>query len=222
MSGKTSTYCTVLLSFSATNPCKVNNGGCSHLCLLAIISLKSHTCRCPNGMNMSADGVTCTGQPITGQPTPGPSPTGSTETTPTTTVVSTANTTPGPTKPNGSVIKTSKSPATVTVQTPKPPTNESGSRPHSPSATSRPSEPGIVARRTGKDTHSTVLDYTFHSKNIFAIKISDKNDDLRKCQSKLDCLIFEMLFIKELKLKLANRMSQTGQNYLFSQFTLQF
>ncbi|XP_027048198.1 low-density lipoprotein receptor-related protein 8-like, partial [Pocillopora damicornis] len=41
---------------NATNPCEVDNGGCSHLCLLAAVHPKSRTCRCPDGMNISANG----------------------------------------------------------------------------------------------------------------------------------------------------------------------
>lgn len=39
------------------NPCYINNGGCSHLCLLST----NHTrrCECPNLMDISQDGLTC-------------------------------------------------------------------------------------------------------------------------------------------------------------------
>ncbi|EDO43726.1 predicted protein, partial [Nematostella vectensis] len=40
------------------NRCGDNNGGCSHLCLLAAAPRK-FSCKCPNGMNMSSDGKTC-------------------------------------------------------------------------------------------------------------------------------------------------------------------
>lgn len=40
-------------------PCSVNNGGCSHLCLLAPAP-KSSSCACPTGINLQADGKTCT------------------------------------------------------------------------------------------------------------------------------------------------------------------
>uniref|UniRef100_A0AAY5EVI9 Low-density lipoprotein receptor-related protein 4 n=1 Tax=Electrophorus electricus TaxID=8005 RepID=A0AAY5EVI9_ELEEL len=40
-------------------PCSVNNGGCSHLCLLAPDS-KGSSCACPTGINLQVDGKTCT------------------------------------------------------------------------------------------------------------------------------------------------------------------
>ncbi|KAJ7383624.1 hypothetical protein OS493_026810 [Desmophyllum pertusum] len=119
---------------NATNPCEVNNGGCTHLCLLSIYNVKSHTCRCPNGMNMSADGLNCTGQPITEQPTPAPSSTGSTPTTPTqasTTVTgqvskTTKNTTPSTTsRSNIPVSKPSKAPSSTAKSPSSPAINNS-------------------------------------------------------------------------------------------------
>uniref|UniRef100_A0A8P4KAA0 EGF-like domain-containing protein n=1 Tax=Dicentrarchus labrax TaxID=13489 RepID=A0A8P4KAA0_DICLA len=41
------------------NPCSVNNGGCSHLCLLAPAP-KASSCACPTGINLQTDGKTCT------------------------------------------------------------------------------------------------------------------------------------------------------------------
>uniref|UniRef100_A0A3Q3ETX7 Low density lipoprotein receptor-related protein 4 n=1 Tax=Labrus bergylta TaxID=56723 RepID=A0A3Q3ETX7_9LABR len=41
------------------NPCAVNNGGCSHLCLLAPAP-KASSCACPTGINLQSDGKTCT------------------------------------------------------------------------------------------------------------------------------------------------------------------
>lgn len=38
------------------SPCAINNGGCSHLCLL---SLKSHKCECPHVMRLNDDNRTC-------------------------------------------------------------------------------------------------------------------------------------------------------------------
>ena len=38
---------------------------------------------------------------------------------------------------------------------------------------------------------------------------------LKKCQSKLDCLIFEMFFIKELKPTLNKQCDSIRENYLF-------
>lgn len=41
------------------SPCSVNNGGCSHLCLLAPAP-KASSCACPTGINLQTDGKTCT------------------------------------------------------------------------------------------------------------------------------------------------------------------
>ncbi|KAM6444695.1 low-density lipoprotein receptor-related protein 4 [Rhynochetos jubatus] len=38
--------------------CEVNNGGCSHLCLLAPLP-KGYSCTCPTGINLQSDGKTC-------------------------------------------------------------------------------------------------------------------------------------------------------------------
>lgn len=38
--------------------CGVNNGGCSHLCLLAPLP-KGYSCTCPTGINLQPDGKTC-------------------------------------------------------------------------------------------------------------------------------------------------------------------
>uniref|UniRef100_A0A670J4S2 Low-density lipoprotein receptor-related protein 4 n=1 Tax=Podarcis muralis TaxID=64176 RepID=A0A670J4S2_PODMU len=38
--------------------CTVNNGGCSHLCLLAPLP-KGYSCTCPTGINLQPDGKTC-------------------------------------------------------------------------------------------------------------------------------------------------------------------
>lgn len=40
------------------NPCGLNNGGCSHLCLLSA-GLNNYTCICPDGFLLSTDGKTC-------------------------------------------------------------------------------------------------------------------------------------------------------------------
>lgn len=40
------------------SPCAVNNGGCSHLCLLAPPP-KGSSCACPTGINLQKDGKTC-------------------------------------------------------------------------------------------------------------------------------------------------------------------
>uniref|UniRef100_A0A665TZ97 Low density lipoprotein receptor-related protein 4 n=1 Tax=Echeneis naucrates TaxID=173247 RepID=A0A665TZ97_ECHNA len=49
----------VYLPFVVNNPCAVNNGGCSHLCLLAPAP-KASSCACPTGINLQMDGKTCT------------------------------------------------------------------------------------------------------------------------------------------------------------------
>ncbi|KAJ7377405.1 hypothetical protein OS493_029303 [Desmophyllum pertusum] len=38
-------------------PCRINNGGCSHLCLLAPGG--KYKCACPNGVELEADNKTC-------------------------------------------------------------------------------------------------------------------------------------------------------------------
>ncbi|GMR60190.1 hypothetical protein PMAYCL1PPCAC_30385 [Pristionchus mayeri] len=46
------------LKSSIFNPCSVNNGGCSHICLIARIEPK-RTCACPIGVRLKEHGVTC-------------------------------------------------------------------------------------------------------------------------------------------------------------------
>ena len=43
------------------NPCGINNGGCSHLCLLSAVDSRGYSCDCPNGMRLSIDKRNCTG-----------------------------------------------------------------------------------------------------------------------------------------------------------------
>ncbi|CAI5763731.1 low-density lipoprotein receptor-related protein 4 isoform X1 [Podarcis lilfordi] len=43
---------------SVHTACTVNNGGCSHLCLLAPLP-KGYSCTCPTGINLQPDGKTC-------------------------------------------------------------------------------------------------------------------------------------------------------------------
>lgn len=63
-----------------TNPCKENNGGCSHLCLLSPpLNVKTqnifgpndvavnYTCACPNQFYLSTDGRTCIANCTIGQ-----------------------------------------------------------------------------------------------------------------------------------------------------------
>ena len=41
-----------LLLFPVTNPCAVDNGNCSHLCLLSVEGEAGFSCACPNGYQM--------------------------------------------------------------------------------------------------------------------------------------------------------------------------
>ncbi|XP_039480591.1 low-density lipoprotein receptor-related protein 6 [Drosophila santomea] len=57
------TYITSLLVFNekrqtGVNPCKVNNGGCSHLCL-SQPGRRGMTCACPTHYQLAKDGVSC-------------------------------------------------------------------------------------------------------------------------------------------------------------------
>ena len=42
------------------NPCSVNNGGCSHLCLLTATGNSGHSCNCPQGLELTDDSSNCT------------------------------------------------------------------------------------------------------------------------------------------------------------------
>ena len=47
------------MSFTDYNMCRLNNGGCSHLC----INNEGHDeCQCRDGYKLNEDGKTCTGQ----------------------------------------------------------------------------------------------------------------------------------------------------------------
>ena len=47
----------ILCSLTVTNPCAVNNGGCSHLCLIRDGG-RGHTCECPDHfLTMQLGGV---------------------------------------------------------------------------------------------------------------------------------------------------------------------
>ena len=49
----------LLLSSIAFNPCLLNNGNCSHLCLLSAISASGYTCACPTGLMPDNNGKDC-------------------------------------------------------------------------------------------------------------------------------------------------------------------
>lgn len=42
---------------TGTNPCAVNNGNCSHLCLNR--PGNNYTCSCPGGLQLTLDNITC-------------------------------------------------------------------------------------------------------------------------------------------------------------------
>ena len=41
------------------NPCRVNNGGCSHLCLLSATDSRGYACACHIGFTLNSDQTTC-------------------------------------------------------------------------------------------------------------------------------------------------------------------
>ena len=43
----------------ASNPCAVNNGGCSHLCLLSSVKPDGYSCACPTDVTLYPDGKHC-------------------------------------------------------------------------------------------------------------------------------------------------------------------
>ena len=48
----------LFFSLSVLRPCYTNNGGCSHLCLLAPLP-EDYACACPTGILLNNDGKTC-------------------------------------------------------------------------------------------------------------------------------------------------------------------
>ena len=77
---------------------------------------------------------------------------------------------------------------------------------------------------TSRHSHQRIDEHRFsgignHLKNDHGIKtIGDLNSNFsvhKKCGGKLDCLIYEMLFIKKKKPKLNTQSDSTAQNYLF-------
>lgn len=53
-------FCFICWSLSAPNPCAINNGGCSHLCLLNYNNTVG--CRCPHLKRLMPDKKTCEGK----------------------------------------------------------------------------------------------------------------------------------------------------------------
>ena len=45
--------------FSAPNPCEINNGGCTHLCLLSSTNSSGYSCTCADGFYLDTDQRTC-------------------------------------------------------------------------------------------------------------------------------------------------------------------
>ena len=43
----------------AINPCAVNNGGCTHLCLLSSVKPDGYSCACPTDVKLYPDGRHC-------------------------------------------------------------------------------------------------------------------------------------------------------------------
>ena len=46
-------------SISASNPCSIGNGNCTHLCLLSATNQDGFGCGCPDGMVLAGDGKKC-------------------------------------------------------------------------------------------------------------------------------------------------------------------
>jgi len=49
----------IIALFPATNPCEVNNGNCSHLCLLSSISAEGYKCACPDNQVLTDNQKEC-------------------------------------------------------------------------------------------------------------------------------------------------------------------
>ena len=51
----------MMLTFLAgQNPCGIDNGGCSHLCLLSAVDPRGFSCACPDGIALQEDRQNCT------------------------------------------------------------------------------------------------------------------------------------------------------------------
>ena len=46
----------IFVSFKVSNQCAVNNGGCSHFC---VVKTSGYSCVCPAGLALKKDGRTC-------------------------------------------------------------------------------------------------------------------------------------------------------------------
>eukprot|EP00731_Ephydatia_muelleri_P017667 Em0010g765a len=53
-----------------TNPCALNNGGCTHLCLLSSVQEAGFTCACPDGTTLNITQGICESGPPSPPPTP--------------------------------------------------------------------------------------------------------------------------------------------------------
>ena len=58
----TSVTCTLLFPLEAANPCAVNNGGCSHLCLPSVTAVSGYSCACPTGLTATEDHYNCSSE----------------------------------------------------------------------------------------------------------------------------------------------------------------
>ena len=53
----------ILTSCNAViNPCEVDNGGCEFMCLLSSSPDRTHSCICPTGHGLHANGRNCLGE----------------------------------------------------------------------------------------------------------------------------------------------------------------
>ena len=57
--------CCIVAFLDSTNLCSVDNGGCSHLCLLAV---SGSTCNCPTGLELDDDNINCEGGEVPHNP----------------------------------------------------------------------------------------------------------------------------------------------------------
>lgn len=51
-----------------SNPCSVNNGNCTHLCLLSSTYPEGYGCNCPDGLFLADDRRTCCSPAVPGSP----------------------------------------------------------------------------------------------------------------------------------------------------------